>query len=114
GKTATRKGPLMGSVDRIEIKIEGKGGHGAMPDQSIDPVVCAAAMVTGLQSIISREVSPFEPVVITIGSIHSGEANNVIPQYAIMTGTVRTFNSEVQKEMSSRIERIANHISEGY
>ncbi|WP_214629562.1 M20 metallopeptidase family protein [Paenibacillus agaridevorans] len=114
GKVATKQGPLMGSVDRIEITLEGKGGHGAIPDQSIDPIVCAAAIIQSLQGIVSRELSPFEPVVVTIGSITSGNANNVIPQYAVMTGTVRTFNPEVRVTLPERIERIVNHVAEGH
>jgi len=114
GKAATRYGSLMGSVDRIEIKLEGKGAHGAIPDQGIDPIVCASAIVLALQSVASRESSPFEPVVITIGSIRSGEANNVIPQYAQLTGTVRTFDARVQSMMKERIERIISHTAESY
>jgi amidohydrolase len=114
GKAATRFGPMMGSVDRIDMYVEGKGGHGAMPDQSIDPVLCASAIVLGLQSIVSREISPFQPAVVTIGSIKSGEANNVIPHYAELTGTVRTFDAAVQEAMPERIRRIAAHIAESY
>ncbi|QJD82701.1 M20 metallopeptidase family protein [Cohnella herbarum] len=114
GMVATRHGAMMGSVDRIEITLEGKGGHGAIPDQSIDPIVCASAIVMSLQTIISREASPFEPVVVTIGSIRSGDANNVIPQTCEMTGTVRTFDPRVQEQIPERIERIVNRIAEGY
>jgi len=114
GMAATRYGSLMGSVDRIEIKLEGRGGHGAIPDQSVDPVVCASAIVMALQSIASRELSPFDPIVVTIGSIHAGDANNVIPHYAEMTGTIRTFDPRVQQLMPERIERIVKQISEGY
>jgi amidohydrolase len=114
GMTATRYGSLMGSVDRIEIHLEGRGGHGAIPNQSIDPVVCASAIVMALQSIVSREMSPFDPVVVTIGSIKSGEANNVIPHYAEMTGTIRTFDAKVQQQMPERIERIVKQIAEAY
>lgn len=114
GMTATRYGSLMGSVDRIEIHLEGRGGHGAIPDQSIDPVVCAANIIMSLQSIVSREVSPFDPVVVTIGSIKSGEANNVIPHYAELTGTIRTFDAKVQQQMAERIERIVQKIAAGY
>ncbi|OPA73515.1 amidohydrolase [Paenibacillus selenitireducens] len=114
GMTATRCGSLMGSVDRIEIHLEGRGGHGAIPNQSIDPVVCASAIVMALQSIVSREMSPFDPVVVTIGSIKSGEANNVIPHYAEMTGTIRTFDAKVQQQMPERIERIVKQIAEAY
>lgn len=114
GMAATRYGALMGSVDRIEITLEGKGGHGAIPDQSVDPIVCAAAIIQSLQSIISREVSPFEPVVVTIGSIHAGEANNVIPHYCRMTGTVRTFHPDVQQKLPDRLERIVHRIADSY
>lgn len=114
GMTATKYGPLMGSVDRIEITIEGRGGHGAIPDQSVDPVVCASAIVMGLQSIVSREISPFDPVVVTIGSIRAGEANNVIPHRAELTGTVRTFEPRVQEALPARIERVVKQIAEGY
>lgn len=114
GLAATRQGSMMGSVDRIEIRLEGKGGHGAIPDQSIDPVVCASAIVMSLQSIVSREISPFDPVVVTIGSIQSGDANNVIPQYATMTGTIRTINPAVQQQLPARVERIVKQIAEAY
>lgn len=114
GMTATRYGAMMGSVDRIEISIEGRGGHGAIPEQSHDPIVCASAIVMGLQSIVSREISPFEPVVVTVGSIHAGDANNVIPQRAELTGTVRTFDYAVQEAMPERIERIVTRIAESY
>lgn len=114
GKVATRYGSLMGSVDRIEVTIEGRGGHGAIPEQSIDPVVCASAIVMALQTVVSREISPFDPVVITIGSIHAGEANNVIPHRAQLTGTVRTFDPRVQERIPSQIERIVNELAASY
>ncbi|WP_080834265.1 M20 metallopeptidase family protein [Cohnella massiliensis] len=114
GKLATCHGPMMGSVDRIELHIQGRGAHGAIPNEGIDPVVCASAIVMSLQSIISREVSPFDPVVVTIGSLHAGMANNVIPDTAVLTGTVRTFGKKVQATMKERIERIAGQIAEGY
>jgi len=114
GKFATRHGALMGSVDRIELLVEGKGGHGAMPDKCIDPIVAASAIVMGLQTAISREISPFEPAVITIGSIHAGNTNNVISNQAELTGTVRTFASEVREQMPQRLQRIVKGIAEAY
>ena len=114
GKLATCHGSMMGSVDRIEIYLQGKGAHGAIPNEGVDPVVCGSAIIMSLQTIISREVSPFDPVVVTIGSIKSGEANNVIPEYAVMTGTVRTFSSRVQQTMQRRIERIVQSIAQSY
>lgn len=114
GKLATCAGAMMGSVDRIDIFIQGKGAHGAIPNEGIDPIVCGSAIIIGLQTIISRELSPFDPTVITIGSIKAGEANNVIPHTATMTGTVRTFNSELQATMKQRIERIVQSIAASY
>lgn len=114
GKVATRYGSLMGSVDRIEIALEGKGGHGAIPDQSIDPVVAASAIVMGLQTAVSREISPFDPVVVTIGSLQAGDTYNVIPHRASLVGTIRTFSPRVQASMKERITRLAGQIAEAY
>ncbi|SFB57166.1 hippurate hydrolase [Cohnella sp. OV330] len=114
GLASVRPGPLMGSVDRIEILVEGKGAHGAIPDQGIDPIVCASAIVMSLQSLVSRETSPFDPVVVTIGSIHAGDANNVIPSACRMTGTVRAFDPEVRERLPEGIERIVTRIADGY
>lgn len=114
GMVATRYGSLMGSVDRIEIELEGKGGHGAIPDQSIDPIVAASSIVMGLQTAVSREISPFEPAVVTIGSFQAGNANNVIPQRAKLTGTVRTFSEAVQAQMEERLRRIVSGMASSY
>ncbi|MEF3306971.1 M20 metallopeptidase family protein [Paenibacillus sp. GYB003] len=114
GKVATRYGSLMGSVDRIEISLTGKGGHGAIPDQSIDPVVAASAIVMGLQSAVSREISPFDPVVVTIGSLQAGDTYNVIPHRASLVGTIRTFSPAVQASMKERVTRLAGKIAEAY
>ncbi|TYP72058.1 M20 metallopeptidase family protein [Paenibacillus methanolicus] len=114
GCAAVAAGPMMGSVDRIEIAIEGKGAHGAIPDQGIDPIVCAAALVQSLQTIVSREVSPFANVVVTIGSIRGGEANNVIPKTCMLTGTVRAFDADVQRRLPAIVERIVAGIAASY
>ncbi|WP_240941131.1 M20 family metallopeptidase [Paenibacillus sp. HB172176] len=114
GKVATRYGALMGSVDRIEVTIEGRGGHGAIPNESIDPIVAASAVVMGLQTAVSREISPFDPAVVTIGSIYGGHANNVIPHRVELTGTVRTFQPRVQEGMEAMLRRLIESICEGY
>lgn len=114
GKIGTRYGSLMGSVDRIEITLEGKGGHGAVPNQTIDPIVGASAVVMALQQIVSRELSPFDACVVTIGSLQAGETNNVIPPRALMTGTVRTFDPQVRAGMPERIRRVVEQVAEGY
>ncbi|MDI4646176.1 M20 metallopeptidase family protein [Cohnella hashimotonis] len=114
GFASVRPGPLMGSVDRIDILVEGKGAHGAIPDQGIDPILCAGAIVMSLQSLVSRETSPFDPVVVTIGSIHAGDANNVIPSACRMTGTVRAFDPDVRERLPAGIERIVTRIADSY
>ncbi|WP_284638511.1 M20 metallopeptidase family protein [Paenibacillus silviterrae] len=114
GQVAVRHGSMMASVDRIEITITGRGGHGAIPDQCIDPIVAASGIVSGLQTAVSREISPFESAVVTIGSFHAGDANNVIPSTAELTGTVRTFSSGLQKQMPGKLERIITHIASAH
>ncbi|MDF2669511.1 MAG: amidohydrolase [Paenibacillus sp.] len=114
GKVATRYGSLMGSVARLEISLQGKGGHGAIPDQTIDPVVAGSAIVMGLQTAVSREISPFAPVVVTIGKLSAGDTYNVIPHRAELVGTIRTFSAEVESTMKERMERIAGSIAEAY
>lgn len=114
GKVGTRSGPLMGSSDQLEVKIEGFGGHGAMPDRCIDPVVAAAAVVMGLQSAVSREISPFAPTVVTIGKMRAGEVSNVIPNFAELSGTIRTFWPEVRDRLPEKLTRIVKDIAAGY
>lgn len=114
GKIAVKAGPLLSAVDRIEIVIEGKGGHGSMPEQCIDPIVAASAVVMGLQTAVSREISPIDSVVVTIGTFHAGTANNVIPAIVEMTGTIRTHSPEERNKMPERIARIASGIASAY
>jgi hippurate hydrolase len=114
GRIATCAGPMMGSVDRLEISLEGKGGHGAIPDQCVDPVVCASHVIMALQTIASRELSPFDAAVVTIGSLQAGDMNNVIPQRAELTGTIRTFDPRVKAGMPERVERLVTSIAAGF
>jgi len=114
GKVATCSGAMMGSVARIDIRVVGRGGHGAIPEQGIDPIVAASAIVMGLQTAVSREISPFEPAVVTIGSLHAGEANNVIPHEALLSGTVRTFSAGLHERMPAILDRIVGGIAGAY
>jgi amidohydrolase len=114
GTIGVRSGPLMAAVDRLRIVIRGHGGHGAKPHRSADPIVASAHVVTALQTIVSREVSPIDPAVLTIGAIHGGEAFNVIPDEVVLTGTLRTFNSELRRSLPERIERIASGVAGGF
>ena len=107
-------GAFSSSSDIFEITIQGKGGHGAMPNATIDPINVACHLHLALQALNSREVSPDETVVVTIGCIQSGETANVIPDTAVIKGTVRTFNEDVRQFILSRIPKIAHHTAEAF
>ncbi len=105
----------MASSDEIQIRIQGKGGHGAMPHQCIDPVVVAAQVITGLQSIVSRSVNPVVPSVLTFGKINSeGGAFNVIPDAVSIAGTFRTFDESWRREAHEKIRSLTRNIAGGY
>lgn len=106
GTVGVKEGPLMAAVDTIKIRVKGESGHGAVPDKARDAIVASAALILNLQTIVSRKVSPFEPVVVSIGTIEGGRANNVISDLVEMTGTVRTFRPEIRKRMPSIMENI--------
>src|SRR6202042_3137137 len=106
GSFGLRKGPLMAAADEITITIEGKGGHGAMPHQGVDPVVVGAQIVTALQTIASRNVDPLDSCVVSITRFEAGTANNIIPQSAWLNGTVRTLNAATRDAVEKRIHEI--------
>lgn len=107
GKVSIEAGPRMAASDIFKIKVTGKGGHGALPHQCIDPVLVAANIVTNLQSIVSRNMNPNDAVVVTVGSIHAGTQGNIIPHEAVLEGTVRYFNSSLSQTLKERISSIA-------
>ncbi len=106
GKVGVRDGAFFASSDRFDIELVGKGGHGAMPEKSVDPIVGASELVMLLQTIASREVAPPQPVVVTVGSLHAGTTFNVIPERAQLQGSVRAFNDAVRQSLPERIERL--------
>lgn len=106
GKIAVRSGPMMASADSFDVTVIGKGGHAAQPHLGVDPIVVAAHLVTLFQTFSSREISPVEPVVVTVAQFHAGTAYNVIPGSAEIKGTVRCLRPELRKEMPERIERL--------
>ena len=112
GAFSIRKGPLMAAADEITITIEGKGGHGAMPHQCIDPVMVGAQIVTALQTITSRNVDPLDSSVISITQFKAGAANNIIPQTAWLNGTVRTLKPATRDRVEKRIHEIAAGLAE--
>jgi amidohydrolase len=112
GKIGVRDGPFFASSDEFHLSLRGKGGHGAMPERAIDPIVAGAHFITMLQTIVSREIAPRDPAVFTVGKFHSGSTFNVIPQEAEMEGTVRSFDRDVRASMPERMERILRGLSE--
>jgi amidohydrolase len=113
GMVGVRDGPLFAHTDELNVVIKGSGGHGAMPHQTVDPVVVAAQVVLALQTMVSRETSPLEPAVLTIGSIHGGTAFNIVPSEVRLQGTVRTFTDGLQAQMRERIESVVRGITSG-
>jgi amidohydrolase len=106
GKIGVRDGAFFASADEWFLTIAGKGGHGAMPQLAVDPVVAGSYFVTMLQTIVSREVAPKDPAVFTVGKFEAGTTFNVIPDKATMMGTVRCFDPDVRASMPERMERI--------
>jgi hippurate hydrolase len=107
GEVGVIAGPLMTNVDYLDINVFGRGGHGARPESTIDPVVIASRIVVTLQTIVARENSPFDPAVVTVGSIHGGTKHNIIPDEVKLQLTVRSFTSEVREKLVAAVERIA-------
>ncbi len=111
---ALRPGPLMAASGVFRIRIIGRGGHGSAPHQTIDPVFVAAQVITALQGIRSRMVDPVEPSVVSVCSVHSGTRNNVIPDEALLEGTMRTVNDATKRRVASLIRRIAHSVCRSF
>nr|WP_207739926.1 amidohydrolase [Clostridium sp. 1001271B_150615_H5] len=114
GTISVDPGPRYTSASFMNIKIIGKSGHGAMPQYAVDPIYVGAKVVDALQSIASRETSPMDTVVVSICTFHSGTMANVFAETAELSGTVRTFNPQLQKELPGMIERIIKNTCEAY
>ena len=108
GEISYRPGITQSEEDNIEVRLIGRGGHGAWPEATVDPVVMAAATVLRLQTVVSRETAADEPVVVTVGALQAGSKGNVIPDDALLRVNVRTFDEEVRKRVLASIERIVN------
>ncbi len=111
GHVAVLAGYCMANTDGVEILVKGKGGHGAYPHTTVDPIVQAAQLILALQTIVSREVSPIEPAVITVGAIQGGTKNNVIPDICRLQLTVRSYSSQVREQLLEAIQRKAKGIA---
>ena len=113
GTVSVVDGPTMSGAGMFEITVTGKGGHGAMPHQTADPIVCSAQIIVALQSIVSRNIDPVDTVVVTVGQIHGGSARNIIPQTVTFNGSFRLFNEATRETIKSRMFEIATGIAEG-
>jgi amidohydrolase len=105
------KGPVMAGAEEFKVKIIGRGGHGAIPEAAVDPIVCAAQIVSAAQTIISRNVSPTETAVVSFTVINGGTAFNVIPQEVMMEGTIRTFEPSVREKVVKRFEELITGVA---
>lgn len=104
-------GPTMASSDILEVELEGRGGHGASPHETIDPVLAAAHLITAFQSIVSRDLDPLDSAVVSVTQVSAGDAHNVIPSRATLRGTIRTFRPEVRERVHERIQELTSGIA---
>ena len=111
GQFAISAGPIMGSVDEIRIRVEGVGGHAAMPHNTVDPMTLTAAIIQAVQSIVSRNVDPLKSAVISLTTIHGGDAFNVIPPAITLTGTVRTLDPSVRDQVEARLRKTVENVA---
>ncbi len=112
GTVSAVPGPVMAAAESWEARIAGKGGHAALPEEAVDPVVTAALTINALQTIVSRNVSPLETAVVTVGAMEAGTTFNIIPDQARLKGTVRTFNPEVRERVMERLQQIVTGTAE--
>jgi amidohydrolase len=114
GKVAYTSGPAMAGSTSVDVLVKGKGGHGAMPNNTVDPIALAALLVLDLQTIVSREVNPLHPAVVTVGSIHGGTKHNIIPNDVRLQLTLRAFRPEVGDQLVEGIRRRAKGLADAH
>jgi hippurate hydrolase len=107
-------GPAMASVDGASVRVRGRGGHGAAPHEAVDPVVAAAHIVTALQTVVSRNVDPLDVGVVTVATIHGGEATNVIPEWVDLKLTTRSFRPEIRSLLQARVPALIRAQAESF
>jgi amidohydrolase len=114
GQFYTTPGPIMAAVDEFEVTVTGRGGHAAMPHETADPLTAAVAMVQAFQTIVSRNHKPVDDLVVSVTQFRAGTANNIIPNDAVFSGTVRTFGADVQEMVIRRMEKIVAGLAAGH
>jgi len=111
GAFAIKDGPIMAAFDIFEIEVIGKGGHAAIPQQTVDPIIVASQIVMALQTLVSRQINPLEPSVLSVTRVHAGEAYNVIPDSAVIRGCTRCFSTKIQQQLEDGIAKISEQIA---
>lgn len=114
GEVFVREGPVMAAVDECRIVVNGRGGHGAEPQETADPIVAGASIIMALQTVVSRNLHPLDSAVVTVGAFHAGQASNVIPERAEMLLTIRPFDPGVRNTLESRIRAVAEGQAASY
>jgi amidohydrolase len=114
GSVDVTPGAIMAAADRWTCTVYGEGGHGAMPQRAVDPIVAASHIVTGLQTVVSRNVSPLETAVLTVGSFHGGDAFNVIPDRVDLKGTIRTYDPQIREKVIQRARQVIDRVAAAY
>jgi amidohydrolase len=114
GTIRCKAGPMLAAADSFTVRVTGRGGHGAIPSDALDPVPAAAAMVGALQTLVTRRISVFEPVVITVGRITAGTTSNIIPETAELEGTVRSLSEVSRKKVREELPKLCAHIAAAY
>lgn len=114
GKMTIPSGPRSASSDTFRITVVGRGGHAAQPHRSVDPIPVTGLLITALQQIVSRQLTPAQPAVVTIGTVHGGSKENIIPDEVRLAGTVRALDASVRSEIPRRMEAIVKGVTEGY
>ncbi len=114
GTVNVRRGPTMASGDGFNVEVTGKGGHGAYPHLSVDPMTAAAHILIGMQSLVTKEVAAKETVVLSVGQIMAGTKNNIIPDKAVMRGTLRTFDMDVREQLLGRLQSFVSDMARAY
>ena len=107
-------GPVMSAAETFQVLIKGKGGHGGLPHEAIDPIVASASIISSLQSLSSREVHPLDSSVVSVCTIHGGDAHNVIPEEVSLSGTIRTFTGDTREQVLKRFQEIVTGVASAH
>ncbi|MGI9600289.1 MAG: M20 metallopeptidase family protein [Acidimicrobiales bacterium] len=114
GYVVCRPGPIMASANTFHVTVTGKGGHASTPQFCIDPVPAMAAMINGVQTVVAREMDPFNPALVTVANVHAGTTTNVIPESAMFEGTIRTVSEKTRTGVHLALERMCRHVGDAH